>query len=124
MKKFIFSLIFVLISFVCFSQKKGDSILKPGYEMCAPLKGMLVGIKHENTGNRIGFATYYGAIILEPQFDDLYEDFGKLGSLVPVKKNGKWGLVDMDMKNGKPLVMPCEYYSKDAVLDAYKKEKR
>ena len=86
------------------------------------MKQMLVPFIDKST-DLIGFARCYGDgdILLDAQYEDLYYDGS---ALVPVQKNGKWGLVDMEMKKCIPLVMPCEYKSKDAVLNAYKNQQK
>ena len=82
--------------------RKGDSILKDAVKVCDYVPYHCLIYYYKGFDLKFGFVQARNLdfeIVLEPQFDDVYE-FGTCdgsnGCLMWVKKNGKWGVLDID----------------------------
>lgn len=117
MKKIFLFFVFLVLSVSCFGQKKHDNVLKDEYEFIGVNGKVLSAFKCKKTGDLIGFFKFQGKgfILLEPQFQDAYYEGG---DLVAVKKNGKWGVVDMGYRYVKDLIVPCEHSTYRSAFNA------
>lgn len=110
MRRLISIIIAIFFAFTTF----GQSILKDGIHIVPVECGDAVILPYYVVeGGEIKFGFYQnasdGAISIKPQFDDIWN--GKY-SLFPVKKNGKWGVVDASAKwyhSKTDLAIPCKY---------------
>ena len=89
-----------------FFPEKNESILKDGFEFYGVRKD--VSLLPFVYNGKVGFTNKSGAleIIVTPKFDDIILSSS---TLIPVQKNGKWGVVDITKTSSDCLVVDCIY---------------
>lgn len=86
--------------------RKGESILNDAIKVCGSLNEHCLVFYYKGYDQKFGFVharVLDFCIVVEPEFDDVYDFGDNIGCLVWVKKGGKWGVFDIDsyeMKTG------------------------
>lgn len=96
-------------------------LIRDGYSIVSPVsENKLIAFYLDN--GKVGFAGRNSKMCMSvrPVFDELY-NYGWL--LLPVKKDGKWGVVDLALRYHVPdakergLIIPCVYKNLPIVKD-------
>ena len=109
-KGFVSAIILVAIcSFSgAFFPKAGTSILQDGVSFYGMRSE--VSLYPFRYNEKYGFTAKHSGltVLIEPVFDDMYNNDS---ALVPVEKNGKWGVVDVSGNTlpSKQPIIPCKY---------------
>lgn len=116
MKRFIVSFVLVLIgaigSFSLGAQalRKGDTILKDGVYVVPSEGGYYIGFIDLSV-NKIGFVLNRSdyPVIVEPIYDDFYNQNFWISKRIIVKKDGKWGALGAEFENLGDVLVPFIY---------------
>ena len=110
MKKFLSLFIGLFIFALAFSQGYNDPIMKSEYRVYGfPDTWRMIPIRHEGSG-KFGFTrnATFPTILIEPVFDGIGIVNPK-SRFLPVMKNGKWGVMDMEGHAKEQPFVPCRY---------------
>lgn len=116
MKKFFLLLVaaamFIAVGYTTATiYRVGDSVVKDGINIIFPSNGNILVPYYDETVEKVGFLRSCSEpfIVIPAEYDEMYNSEY---SMIPVKKNGKWGAVEVSLSNSykdeQPIV-PCIY---------------